>query len=152
VRPAPWDQQSGSHRETVGLLLGQEGPDVDSVQGHRKPVSLLIRSAADCRVNSYRPFGVRKKWATGGATHAWAGHPLYGEIRDATLTSFNKEDVMTDRTTKALLLMIAIGLWVNLAAMWFRAVPVSAADADTTVIMRDVRAIASGSCPNKKIC
>jgi hypothetical protein len=68
------------------------------------------------------------------------------------LTSFNKEDVMTDRTTKALLWMIAIGLWVNLAAMWFRAVPVRAADADTTVIMRDVRAIASGSCPNKKIC
>jgi hypothetical protein len=60
--------------------------------------------------------------------------------------------VMTDRTTKALLLMIGVGLWVNLAAMWFRAVPLRAADADTTVIMRAVQAIASGSCANKKIC
>jgi hypothetical protein len=59
---------------------------------------------------------------------------------------------MTDRTTKALLLMIAIGLWVNLAAMWSRPVPLRAADADTTVIMRDVHAIAAGSCSNKKIC
>jgi hypothetical protein len=59
---------------------------------------------------------------------------------------------MTDRTTKALLLMIAVGLRVNVAAMWFRSVPLRAADADSTVIMRDVHAIATGTCMNKKVC
>jgi hypothetical protein len=59
---------------------------------------------------------------------------------------------MTDRTTKALLLMIAVGLWMNVAALWFRSVPLAAADADSTVIMRDVHAIATGTCMNKKVC
>src|SRR4029450_5370670 len=69
-------------------------------------------------------------------------------------TSFQsrKESDMTDRTTKALLLMIAVGLWVNLAAGWLRSVPLRAADADSTVIMRDVHAIATGTCMNKKVC
>jgi hypothetical protein len=49
-------------------------------------------------------------------------------------------------------LMIAVGLWVNVAAMWFRSVPLRAADADSTVIMRDVHAIATGTCMNKKVC
>jgi hypothetical protein len=60
--------------------------------------------------------------------------------------------MMTDRTTKALLLVIVVGLWVNAAAMWFRPVPLRAADADSTVIMRDVHAIATGTCSNKKVC
>jgi hypothetical protein len=33
---------------------------------------------------------------------------------------------MVDRTTKALLFIVAIGLWVNLAATWFRPVTVHA--------------------------
>src|SRR4029453_15083437 len=63
-----------------------------------------------------------------------------------------RRGIMTDRTTKALLLIIAVGLWVNLAAVWFRSVPLRAADADSTVIMRDVHAIATGTCMNKKVC
>jgi hypothetical protein len=59
---------------------------------------------------------------------------------------------MGDRTTKALLLLIALGLWLNLVAQWVRPVPIKAADADTTVIMRDLHAIATGACANKKIC
>jgi hypothetical protein len=59
---------------------------------------------------------------------------------------------MGDRTTKALLLLIALGLWLNLVAQWVRPVPIKAADADTTVIMRDLHAIATGGCANKKIC
>ena len=59
---------------------------------------------------------------------------------------------MGDRTTKALLLLVASGLWLNLMAQWFRPVSIRAADADTTVIMRDLHAIATGACANKKIC
>jgi hypothetical protein len=59
---------------------------------------------------------------------------------------------MADQTTKILLLAIAIGLWTNLAVLWMRPVSIAAADADTTVIMRDLHAIATGACANKKIC
>ena len=33
---------------------------------------------------------------------------------------------MVDRTTKALLLAIAVGLWVNVTSSWLRPVPVMA--------------------------
>ena len=33
---------------------------------------------------------------------------------------------MTDRTTKALLFAVALGLWVNLVSGWLRPVPVEA--------------------------
>ena len=36
---------------------------------------------------------------------------------------------MVDRTTKALLLAIALGLWANFVGTWMRAVPVEAAQA-----------------------
>jgi hypothetical protein len=49
-------------------------------------------------------------------------------------------------------LLIAIGLWANLLAQWLRPLPLRAADADTTVIMRDLHAIATGGCANQKIC
>jgi hypothetical protein len=58
----------------------------------------------------------------------------------------------TDRITKFLLGAIALGLWMNVVAQWVRPTPLSAADADSTVIMRDVHAIATGSCINKHIC
>ena len=35
---------------------------------------------------------------------------------------------MTDRTTKALLFAIALGLWINLVSGWLRPVPVEAQD------------------------
>jgi len=57
----------------------------------------------------------------------------------------------TDRTTKALLLAIALGLWANAVGQWLPPARLLAADADTTVIMRDLHAIASGSCSNKHI-
>ena len=58
----------------------------------------------------------------------------------------------TDRTTKALLLAIALGLWANAVGQWLRPARLLAADADTTVMMRDLHAIATGSCSNKHIC
>ena len=58
----------------------------------------------------------------------------------------------TDRLTKALLLAIALGLWANVVNQWIRPARLAAADADSTVIMRDVHAIATGSCANKHIC
>lgn len=59
---------------------------------------------------------------------------------------------MADRTAKGLLFLIALGLWLNLVAQWVRPAAIEAADADTTMIMRDLHAIATGACDNKKIC
>jgi hypothetical protein len=63
-----------------------------------------------------------------------------------------RREIMADRTTKALLLAIAIGLWMNVASQWLRPARLIAADADTAVIARDLHAISTGSCTNKKIC
>ena len=54
---------------------------------------------------------------------------------------------MVDKTTKMLLLVIAIGIWANLASNW---TVVSAQD--TSRIERYLRQIATGSCSNSKIC
>lgn len=78
---------------------------------------------------------------------------------------------MTDRTTKALLAAIALGLWVNIADQWVRPVTVYAQD-DTRVVrelrtinstlesrlsnleseLSSLERIARGVCPNDKIC
>ena len=57
----------------------------------------------------------------------------------------------TDRITKVLLGTIALGLWMNVVDRWIRSAHLAAADADSTVIMRDVHSIATGSCSNKHI-
>lgn len=62
---------------------------------------------------------------------------------------------MTDRTTKALLAAIALGLWLNVLGDWMRPTPVSAAEEqsrDIRDIANDVGAIATGLCLNQKIC
>ena len=61
---------------------------------------------------------------------------------------------MADRTTKWLLLAIAVGLWMNVASQWLRPVPVHAAGEveQAANIERHVRAIANGLCLNSKIC
>ena len=77
---------------------------------------------------------------------------------------------MADRTTKLLLLAIAVGLWMNVASQWLRPVPVHAAvetaqasafDAiasDVSLIssrlghiVSDVSFISAGVCLNPKI-
>ena len=70
----------------------------------------------------------------------------------------------TDRTTKALLLAIALGLWANVAGDWLKPVRVQAQanrfEAPPGVtdnqflreIEKGVTLIATGYCPNKKIC
>jgi hypothetical protein len=60
---------------------------------------------------------------------------------------------MTDRTTKALLFAIALGLWVNIVGQWIRPATVKAQDSsDVSDIASDVHKIARGSCANSKIC
>ena len=58
----------------------------------------------------------------------------------------------TDRTTKALLLAIALGLWVNVAGDWLKPVVVEAQSMEIRQIQNSVAAIASGLCLNSKIC
>ena len=43
---------------------------------------------------------------------------------------------MADRTTKLLLLAIAVGLWMNVANQWLRPVPVQAAEQDYAEAVR----------------
>jgi len=64
-----------------------------------------------------------------------------------------------DRTTKALLLLIALGLWMNVLVPMFRPAPVVAARPDLDDIERevkdaahDVHAIYGCTCNNDKIC
>ena len=42
---------------------------------------------------------------------------------------------MADRTTKALLLVIAVGLWMNLASAWTQPVPVIAAQSSARSVI-----------------
>jgi hypothetical protein len=60
----------------------------------------------------------------------------------------------TDRTTKALLLAIALGLWANVAGDWLKPAVVHAQGSEIYLahIAHDVLSIASGSCTNQKIC
>ena len=73
--------------------------------------------------------------------------------------------MMIDRTTKALLLAIAIGLWVNAAREMLRPVPLEAVQGIPDVwtelthvyqqlanISIDLRRIQNGTCTNSTIC
>lgn len=63
---------------------------------------------------------------------------------------------MRDRTTKALLLAIALGLWANVALDWVRPVAVQASGSSQADQLRgiafDLSNIANGTCVNQKIC
>ena len=59
---------------------------------------------------------------------------------------------MTDLTTKALLLAIAIGLWMNVATQWIRPVVLQAQGDVLSKIASDVNSIARQTCSNSKIC
>jgi hypothetical protein len=64
---------------------------------------------------------------------------------------------MTDKTTKLLLLVIALGLWANALIPLIHPKPVAAqslGDIDSRVsnIEDDVHKIARGTCVNTKIC
>jgi len=60
---------------------------------------------------------------------------------------------MSDRTTKALLLAVALGLWANVAGQWLRPVTVHAQpEAYIPDILKTVNQIANGTCSNRKIC
>jgi hypothetical protein len=68
---------------------------------------------------------------------------------------------MTDRTTKLLLAIIALGLWANLAVPLLKSQPAQAQDVSSSIrniehslenIEQDMRAIASGSCLNSRLC
>lgn len=63
----------------------------------------------------------------------------------------------TDRTTKALLLAIALGLWANVAGDWLKPVVVEAQADGASIgllaeIQADLRKITVGRCSNSKIC
>ena len=75
---------------------------------------------------------------------------------------------MTNRTTKTLLLAVAVavGLWLNVVTPWFQPTPVHANSAETQFSARQVRElvaaldtiadeienIARGRCLNPKLC
>jgi hypothetical protein len=64
---------------------------------------------------------------------------------------------MTDRTTKTLLAVIALGLWANLAVSLFRPTVAVAAkgsniESDVSSIESAVSSIANGTCTNSKMC
>ena len=68
---------------------------------------------------------------------------------------------MIDRTTKALVFAIAVGLWMNVASTWLQPVPVraEAAASQTYLMERFLRSIdgelgriSRGVCSNGKIC
>ena len=61
---------------------------------------------------------------------------------------------MIDRTTKAILMAIALGLFLNVAEGWMKPAPVSAqglSDPSYTTAQA-LSAIAAGYCQNKRIC
>lgn len=65
-----------------------------------------------------------------------------------------------DRTTKAILAAIALGLWMNVAAQWLK--PQTVYAQDDSRIVRELQTISSdvdslerisrGVCPNSKLC
>jgi hypothetical protein len=61
-----------------------------------------------------------------------------------------------DKTTKLLLLAIALGLWINGLAPLFRPAPVAAQESEALKqlkdIAHDVHVIDTGVCLNSKIC
>jgi len=69
---------------------------------------------------------------------------------------------MIDKTTKLLLALVALGLWINAAISLFRPQPVAAQDAYLSSIdshlsniqndVSSIERIARGTCTNGKIC
>jgi len=61
--------------------------------------------------------------------------------------------VKLDKTTKMLLFMIALGLWLNALGLIFQVKKVSA-DTDTTLqsIAEDINKISKGLCLNRTLC
>jgi hypothetical protein len=59
---------------------------------------------------------------------------------------------MTDRTTKLLLALIAIGVWANLAFLLLRPNPTISQSEMFNRLSLDVGQISTGYCTNKKIC
>jgi hypothetical protein len=63
---------------------------------------------------------------------------------------------MIDRTTKAVLVAIALGLWMNVGSQWLRPTPVFAQSEEirdtVNEIRRTLNAVANGVCVNAKIC
>ena len=61
-----------------------------------------------------------------------------------------------DRTTKAVLVTIALGLWVNIGVSVLRPLPAVAQSSEITNLLQeiqnDVFDLAEGSCANHKIC
>jgi hypothetical protein len=61
-----------------------------------------------------------------------------------------------DRTTKAVLVTIALGLWVNIGVSILRPLPAVAQSSEITsalqAIQHDLHAISVGLCLNDKIC
>lgn len=62
----------------------------------------------------------------------------------------------TDRTTKLLLALIALGLFMNALNPWLMPMPVAAQNQDIAGYLSDIESsvsrIARGACPNIKIC
>ncbi|HEY2883921.1 MAG TPA: hypothetical protein VGJ08_01745 [Rhizomicrobium sp.] len=57
-----------------------------------------------------------------------------------------------DRTSKAILIAIAAGLWMHAAIAILKPVPVSADENQLNSIAQNVQLIAGGLCLNRKIC
>ena len=71
----------------------------------------------------------------------------------------------TDRTTKALLLAIALGLWVNITGQWLTPIAIHAQGDDSRIaralsdiesrmrsIEDEIHKIGIGNCLNSKLC
>ncbi len=60
---------------------------------------------------------------------------------------------MVDKTTKTLLLVIAIGLWANVASNW-TVVTAQRPSLERSVsrISTELSRISRGTCPNSKLC
>jgi hypothetical protein len=60
--------------------------------------------------------------------------------------------MVADRTTKVLLVLIAVGIWANLATPFLRPNPTVAQREMFGRLSQDVGEISTGFCMNKKIC
>lgn len=60
--------------------------------------------------------------------------------------------MMSDRTTKILLALIALGLWANVLGPVLKPLPAFASDSLLRSIDSTLEDIARGNCSNSKIC
>ena len=60
---------------------------------------------------------------------------------------------LMDRASKVLLMIVAAGLWINIAVPFFRPVAANAQyDQELNKIVLHISSIANGNCTNRKIC